>query len=92
MKENTENAPVEVVHQPQQNRFVTADGGLLTYEIDGEGRFVVQHTGVPVELRGQGIAARLAEAALVFAEGKGYPVVPQCEYVAVYMKRRSPKA
>ncbi len=77
----------DVIHHPGENKFVGVKGGLLTYEIDAEGRFVVLHTGVPEHLRGQGIAAQLAEAAITYAERGNYVIVPQCEYVAVYMKR-----
>lgn len=78
-----------ITHRAEEHAFYGASGGVLTYEIDNQGRFVILHTGVPEHLRGRGIAARLAEAALTFAEQKGYVVVPQCEYVAVYMKRRA---
>lgn len=88
MKDNHDAA---ITHHPEEKRFVTTEGGFLAYEIDSEGRFVAVHTEVPEHLRGRGLAARLTEAALLFAEQNDHPVVPQCEYVAVYMKRRSSK-
>ncbi len=86
------NRPEEnntIIHRVEERCFLGVEGGLLTYEMDSQGRFVVLHTEVPENLRGRGIAARLTEAALAFAEQNGYVVVPQCEYVAAYMKRRS---
>jgi uncharacterized protein len=45
------------------------------------------HTGVPLPLRGHGIAARLVAAALAHARSEGLRVDPRCSYVARYMQR-----
>ncbi|MDP0496519.1 MAG: GNAT family N-acetyltransferase [Verrucomicrobiota bacterium JB024] len=87
MKEE-KDATAAVIHHPEDRRFAGVNGGLLTYEIDEDGRFIVLHTEVPERLRGQGIAAQLAEAALSFAERSNYVAMSRCEYVAAYMTRR----
>jgi predicted GNAT family acetyltransferase len=80
--------PFAVIHDAEAQCFRGNEGGILTYEMDSEGRLVIVHTEVPEALRGRGIAARLTESALRYAEQNSYPVVPQCEYAAAYMKRR----
>jgi len=59
----------------------------LRYRYDGGGTLVLVHTEVPRVLRHQGIATRLAGAALAFARDRGFEVVPQCPFVAAYITR-----
>jgi len=47
----------------------------------------MNHTSVPDELRGQGVAGRLVKTALGAARAAGVKVDPQCSYVALYMER-----
>ena len=57
----------------------------LRYRYDGGGTLVLVHTEVPRVLRHQGIATRIAGAALAFARDRGFEVVPQCPFVAAYI-------
>lgn len=80
---------MQVSHQPQANRFhTTVDGqqAQLTYRL-GEGRLIIDHTGVPGAIGGRGVAGELVRAALDFARSEGLKVVPACSYAAVYMQR-----
>jgi len=45
------------------------------------------HTFVPEKLRGKGIAAKLVEAGLNYAEKNNLRVIPDCSYVRVYIQR-----
>ena len=45
------------------------------------------HTEVPPALEGRGIAARLVQAALDYAQAEGLKVLPRCSYVRAYMRR-----
>ena len=45
-------------------------------------------TFVPNEIRGRGVAAALASAALAYAERIGYSVIPSCSYVESYLAKR----
>ena len=45
------------------------------------------HTGVPPELEGHGVGARLVKFALDESRSKGYRVVPLCPFVAQYIRR-----
>lgn len=56
--------------------------GELTWRAQGEGVRIATHTGVPRELRGQGIAGRLVDALIADAREKGFKIVPACSYVA----------
>ncbi len=60
--------------------------GRLTYQKRGE-CFVADHTLVPPEIGGRGIAARLVEALVDDARKEGFKIVPQCSYVDAAFKR-----
>ena len=62
----------------------------LDYQLAG-GLMTIHHTFVPSELRGQQIAAHLAQAAFDYARTEGLQVIPACSYIAAYAKR-SPHA
>ena len=47
----------------------------------------VTHTGVPSELGGRGLAAEITRFALDHAQSQDWKVVPQCSYVAAYIKK-----
>lgn len=80
---------LEVRHNVAASRFeVVQDGhtSICDYRLQA-GQMVMNHTVVPPELGGRGIAAAMVEAALAWARAEGLRVVPQCSYVAAYMKR-----
>lgn len=81
-------APV-VQHLPDEQCYEFRQGNtraVLTYQHD-DSRIVYDHTFVPVELRGQGIAEKLVRTALADARDAKLQVVPQCSYVAKFMER-----
>ena len=83
------NPSIAIVHNAGASRFETRAGGELSvadYELI-DGVMWMTHTGVPSSLRGQGVAARLVEAALAHARAQGLKVRPSCSYVASYMRR-----
>lgn len=51
---------------------------------------IAEHTFVPPEARGQGIAMKLVEALIEDARAQNFTVDPQCSYVAAAF-RRSPE-
>jgi predicted GNAT family acetyltransferase len=78
-----------IVRNAAANRFeTTVDGQLcvLEYRIRGSTMFI-DHTGVPQAVGGRGIAAALTQAALDDARADSMDVVPNCEYVAVWIRR-----
>lgn len=88
---------IRVVDVPERERFELRDGehliGLASYAVvaagdpDGEERVVFFHTEVAEAREGQGLAGRLAAAALDTAVAAGRVVVPVCPYIAAYLKR-----
>lgn len=59
----------------------------LTWKARGEGVRVADHTLVPRELEGRGIAAALVDALVADARAQGFRIVPQCSYVAAKFAR-----
>jgi predicted GNAT family acetyltransferase len=47
----------------------------------------VTYTGVPNALGGRGLAAEITKFALDHARAQGWTVIPQCSYVAAYIKK-----
>ena len=69
MIDSKELQPSHVVHNVAEQRFelrVGEDLSVIDYGLV-PGKLVIYHTGVPPQLRGRGIAARITRAALDFA-------------------------
>ena len=83
---------LEITHNPENHTFeVWIDGKLskLDYIQDAK-NFVITHVGVYPEHRGQGVAAKIVDAAMQYARENALRVVPMCSYAAAYI-RRNPK-
>jgi predicted GNAT family acetyltransferase len=80
----------KVIHFPGKQRFELKDGpgdpASLTYHSRGEA-MVLDHTFVPVAMRGQGIASILTHDALLEARRLGWKIIPDCSYVETYILR-----
>lgn len=59
----------------------------MTYKKEGGGPMVINHTGVPSEYEGRGIAAQLVKAAIADAREQGFKITPVCPYVAMQFRR-----
>ncbi len=80
----------EIQNNESTSRYETTIEGrvaYLTYEREGEDRIVFTHTIVPDELAGRGIAGTLVTRALDDARARNLKVVPQCSYVAAFIRR-----
>ena len=60
--------------------------GRLTYQRRGN-TLIADHTLVPPEIGGKGVAARLVEALIADARSDGTRIVPQCSYVQAAFRR-----
>jgi predicted GNAT family acetyltransferase len=58
----------------------------LTWVARGNAR-IANHTYVPHEARGKGIAAKLVDALIADARREGFKIVPQCSYVEAAFRR-----
>ena len=77
-------------HNEQKTRFETTLEGhtaYTSYDLEDPSRIVFTHTIVPDELSGRGIAGEIVKHALGHAREKKLTVVPQCSYVAAYIRR-----
>lgn len=86
--QNTNPAPL-ITHDRHAGRFATEEGGavsVLEYTLV-DGVMTIEHTGVPVALRGHGIAGALVRSALRAAREAGWKVVPACSYADTWMRR-----
>jgi predicted GNAT family acetyltransferase len=80
----------DIRHNEDETQFETSIEGktaYVAYDLEEPNRIVFTHTIVPDELSGRGIAGELVKHALDYAKEKNLTVVPQCAYVAAYIKR-----
>jgi predicted GNAT family acetyltransferase len=75
-------------NEAKQRYEAWVDGHLavLTYERDGNS-IIYLHTAVPSAVSGRGIANLLAKTALDEARAQKRIVVPECPFVAAYIRR-----
>lgn len=60
--------------------------GRLTWVLRNGAR-VADHTLVPAEIGGRGVAGKLVNALIADARGQGFRIVPSCSYVAAQFNR-----
>ena len=60
--------------------------GRLTWVMKGSVR-AAEHTLVPPEIGGRGVAGKLVEALIADAREQGFKIDPVCSYVAAQFKR-----
>ena len=80
---------MSVEHNVQNNRFLidTEKGTAeLIYKIN-YGELDIRRTFVPPALRGQGIAAKLVQAACDYAKKHGLKPVASCSYAVLWLQR-----
>ncbi|PZO66857.1 MAG: GNAT family N-acetyltransferase [Paracoccus denitrificans] len=80
-------AEINVTREDASNggRYVAhVDGGdaELAYTKEGSGVVSADHTFVPNEARGQGVAEALLDKLLSDARSEGFRIVPRCQFVA----------
>jgi predicted GNAT family acetyltransferase len=59
----------------------------MTYHRLGDGVMSIDHTGVPPQFEGRGIALQLVKAAIEDARREGFKIIPRCSYVALQFRR-----
>jgi predicted GNAT family acetyltransferase len=75
-------------NKAEQEFELVVDGhrALAAYQIEDD-TIVFTHTLVPNAIEGRGVASKLIRGALDQARDRGLKVVPQCQFVAAYIKR-----
>lgn len=59
----------------------------MTYRKAADGTITIDHTGVPPEYEGRGIAAKLVNQAISDARAEGFKITPLCSYVVAQFRR-----
>lgn len=76
--------------QAQRYEFYVGNKGDFA-EVDyiktADGEMILTHTGVPRPLSGQGIGSQMVEEVLKDIDEQGLKVVPQCPFIADYIRK-----
>jgi len=85
----SESESFEVIHNESAGRFEAhLPEGVCRADYRRVGNTLhMVHTEVPREVRGRGVAGRVVEAALDYAQSQGLKVMPLCSYVRAYFQR-----
>ena len=84
---------MEFEFQTEENRIFAINGdekviAEVTFPEGPVGIYTIDHTLVDDSLRGQGIAAKLVEAALAEIERRGGKVQATCSYAVSYLRKK----
>ena len=80
---------IQVKHNPKSQRFETNFDGqsaYLSYSFQGDS-VCFDHTFVPEDLRGRGVASALVRKGLEEARRQHWKIVPRCSFVAAFLER-----
>lgn len=77
--------------QDEQRFFIDLDGdeAELSYSLPQEKVIDFTHTFVPEDMRGKGIAEKMAQAALTYARDNDYKIKTSCRFMTVYVSRHT---
>lgn len=85
--------PMTITHQEEGSKGTyTAhiDGkpdAELTYSRASDALIIIDHTGVPDELRGMGVGVKLVERAVLDAREAGTKIMPLCPFAKAQIQR-----
>ena len=86
----TDEAPITVTDNPEQNRFEIHVGDVLAgfteYRPRGD-RYAFVHTVIGDEFGGRGLASQLIKGTLDQIRSRGIAVLPYCPFVRRYIQR-----
>ena len=80
----------DIRNNEQASQYETTIDGHVAYtayDLEEPDRIVFTHTVVPDALAGRGVAGAIVKFALDDARARKLTVVPQCPYVASYVKK-----
>lgn len=80
---------MNIKHNREDQQFETEVAGgtaVVTYSRN-DGEITFHHTEVPRAAAGQGVGQALVKTALQYARDEKLRVVPECEYVAAFVKK-----
>ncbi|MCI4644461.1 MAG: N-acetyltransferase [Hyphomonadaceae bacterium] len=59
----------------------------MTYSRAGPSRIIIDHTGVPDELRGKSVGKALVERAVQDARAEGFKIIPLCPFAKATLEK-----
>ncbi len=80
---------MNILHEPQNSTFkLNLDGYLayVTYLVK-DNKLEIDHTFVPQQIGGRGVASQLVEAAYDYAIEQGLCPIASCSYAITWLKR-----
>ncbi|WP_410004515.1 GNAT family N-acetyltransferase [Aequorivita nionensis] len=80
---------MRVIDNKEMNRFETEIDGykaIIEYSVK-PGVLSLNHTEVPKELSGQGVASEMTEKVLLQIELRGLKVIPVCPFIKKYIEK-----
>jgi uncharacterized protein len=89
MGEEIKAASAEAFNNKAENRFELHIGGqiaFLAYRLTPQ-EITLTHAETPQQMEGRGLGSKIVRAALEFARERGLKVVPQCPFVAWYIRQ-----
>jgi len=83
------DADLPVVHNMAAKRFEIRLDGKIAFSkyLLVDGKMIIEHTEVPVELEGKGIAGRIVRMVLDYARARKFRVMPLCPFTAGFIHR-----
>ena len=84
--------PVTLEEDSSKGRYIhrsgaAGDAAEITFSRVSPTRIIVDHTGVPESMRGQGVGARLAAHVVADARSKGERIIPLCPFFKAQAQR-----
>ncbi|AKD05889.1 N-acetyltransferase domain-containing protein [Pontibacter korlensis] len=79
-----------IIHDEEDLRFymqIDGDEAELTYTYPETEVMDFDHTYVPEDSRGQGVADKLVKQGLEYAKSNNYKIIASCPVVEAYLKR-----
>lgn len=77
----------QITHGAYRAELPGSPSAELVWRAQGSAR-IVEHTFVPPEMRGQGVARLLVEALVADAREQGFTIMPRCSYAEALFRRR----
>ena len=80
---------MQIIHNGERKGFFTGSNGTeaeITYREKPNGTLVYNHTYVPAELRGKGVAGKLTRFAMEWAREHGRKVRATCPYIVSFLE------
>ncbi|MBY6127380.1 N-acetyltransferase [Qipengyuania aquimaris] len=82
---------IELEENGSKGRYVyrpaSGDPAEITYSVVNPSKIIVDHTGVPESMRGQGVGQALAEHVVKDARAKGISIIPLCPFFKALAQR-----